>query len=144
MCEQCSAKTVLYGELLTGWYLVRATQDGLYMKKDEWGLVECNDPTFSFMTTPVIDPFDGMSDEEINKVPIDEFFKKHDPFVEVSKKVLEEMERTTGFPLDSFGRLYQSMREAGFDQEHCGAAIYWLCNLMAKMIRDNPNPIQEH
>jgi len=127
MCEyQYFDNTVLYGELFTGWYLMRCIEDSPYLKKNEWCLMESNGPAFLFMVTPVIDSSNNMSDEN---------------FKATSDKIFKEMLANSDSPLDDFGRLYQSMRGAGFDQEEqYGAAIYWLCDLMAKMIRDNPYP----
>lgn len=75
MCEQCVAKTKMYvlpgqpEEVLPGYFLVRATQDGHEMKANEWGLVRCNDPDFIFAVTPEPFAFWGMSDEELDKLP---------------------------------------------------------------------------
>lgn len=52
MCEQCLANPVSFGQPLRGFWLMRARRDGDNWKKGEWGLVECNDPTFYWVSTP--------------------------------------------------------------------------------------------
>lgn len=77
MCEQCSAATEIYvigdqSEVLPGWCLVRATQDGNFMKKGDWGLVESDVPTFIFSQTPTPNKFWGLPDEELDLLPDEE------------------------------------------------------------------------
>ena len=50
MCEQCSAETVAYNFPIDSFpfILVRATRDGDKMLNGDWGLLECNDPSFIF------------------------------------------------------------------------------------------------
>ena len=53
MCLQCLTDPYYYGEVFPGWSLMRARRQYFTeMKIKEWGLIECNDPTFYFMTTP--------------------------------------------------------------------------------------------
>lgn len=62
MCEQCLTNPISFGEIIPGFFLMRARRDGYDWKKGEWGLVEANDPTFIFRITPQInddvDPID--------------------------------------------------------------------------------------
>jgi hypothetical protein len=69
MCEQCVAEVEYYLSPLPGWSLVRATKDGDLMKKDDWGLVECNDPTFWWSVTPTPDPYDILTSEDVANLP---------------------------------------------------------------------------
>jgi len=147
MCEQCSAATDSYGEteVLPGYYLSRATRDGLWMEDGDWGLVECNDPTFIFQTTPVKDPQHGMSDEQINALPKEEF-GKFDEFVDVSEKMGREIAGSARdeFAIDQLGRLYTAMCKAGFNPDTDGRASMWLCHHLACFIEANPNPRKYH
>ena len=45
MCEQCLVNPLYFGEVLPGWYLIRARRDGDIMKVGDWGMIQCNDPT---------------------------------------------------------------------------------------------------
>ena len=64
MCDQCNANPLSYGEVIPGWTLMRARQDGIEWKKDEWGLVWSNDPTFTWTSTPTPCPLFNMPEEE--------------------------------------------------------------------------------
>ena len=69
MCEQCMAKTrVITRNILGEWTLVRATKDGMHMKKGQYGLVRCNDPDFIFDGPIEFDPTYNMTDDEINNM----------------------------------------------------------------------------
>lgn len=58
MCTQCLVNPFYYGEIAPGWFLIRARReennDKDSMKIGDWGLVECNDPSIVFKTTPFI------------------------------------------------------------------------------------------
>lgn len=57
MCTQCVVDPLYYGEFAPGWFLIRATKPDYDMEADDWGLVECNNPSVVFSTTPVVDEF---------------------------------------------------------------------------------------
>jgi len=52
MCEQCLVNPLEFGEVFPGFWLMRARRDGDSWKKGQWGLVECNDPTYVWYSTP--------------------------------------------------------------------------------------------
>ncbi len=138
MCEQCLAKTVIYvgsnskdGFVLPGYYLVRATQDGNWMQKDDWGLVRCNDPDYVWEITPVIDPFYGLKDEEIDAK-------------NVNKKEVDDFDNAVSHLEDSldmgqFEHAYLlgvAMREAGYNPTFHGyRSAEWLCHYLAEFIK---------
>jgi hypothetical protein len=69
MCEQCIAMTKLWKEpIIPGWWLVQATRDGDYMKKDEFGIVMINDPSFVFKTIPQVIESKPTTTEEFHKM----------------------------------------------------------------------------
>lgn len=64
MCEQCLVNPLNFGEPMPGWFLIRARREN-DMKVGQWGLVEANDPTFVWTTTPKLQPnFQMTIDEE--------------------------------------------------------------------------------
>ncbi len=67
MCEQCLVNPVYFGEPLPGFFLARARRDGNDWKKGDWGLIQCNDPTFYWTQTPTSNPTFGMNDTELDK-----------------------------------------------------------------------------
>lgn len=66
MCTQCLVNPFYYGEVMPGWFLIRARRASSDMDVKDWGLVECNDPSIVFSTTPYI-PASGFSVAEIEK-----------------------------------------------------------------------------
>ena len=137
MCEQCLAKTKLYirldtnnvedVEVLPGYYLVQATQDGSWMEKDDWGLVRCNDPDYAWSNTPVIDPCNGLTDEEINS-------NENEVNRKIFDEAVDDMEESLNYE-GSFDHAYflgEAMRKAGYDPEKHGyRSAAWLCNHLA-------------
>ena len=62
MCLQCLTKCVSYGQVFPGYALARATKtdypdhpDSSSWQKDQYALIECNDPTFIFNSNPLKD-----------------------------------------------------------------------------------------
>jgi hypothetical protein len=135
MCEQCSAKTVYYvhedtNNVLPGYILVRATQDGWEMKKDDWGLVKSNDPDFIWSTTPVCDPDDGLTDEQIETLQNDQSGR----YVEYEKALNNLKWSLNRGCFNYCVRLGDAMQKAGWNHDNNDGA-YWLCNHIAKFLK---------
>ena len=65
MCDQCECWALLWhNPVVPGFYLIKAQKDGWYIKKDWYGLVDCNDPDFVFSIVPEKDPLYSMSAQE--------------------------------------------------------------------------------
>ena len=155
MCEQCCAKADGYGEFIPGYYLCRANQDGHYMKKGDWGIVITNDPSFFFHTTPIKDPFHGMSDEQAEAIPLgDPIHQQWRNFYDTANTILNEMleslrdeidnkrnGRRGGNLLSHYGNLFRAMLAAGYDPERDGYDALWLCHRIAEHIEANLKPI---
>ena len=133
MCEQCVAKTVMYvghnsQEVLPGYFLVKATENGNYMNRGDWGLVRCNDPDYIWSINPVRDPADGLTDEQIDTLT-DGVFEGYDRAV----KNLEESLNKGCF--DKAVWLGTSMKQAGYrPKKHGYRGACWLCNYLAKFL----------
>jgi len=151
MCEQCCAQADGWGEFLSGWFLCRANKDGHEMSVGDWGLVECNDPTFIFRTTPVLDPLSGLSDDEINSIPMDSpISRQNDLFIDTSQKIGSEMAETYSSDVldddyswalfDAYLRLYEAMKLEGYNREKDGSPNAWLCNHIAKFLEKQSEP----
>lgn len=57
MCEQCLAEMqLIVSDVLPEFALYRATKDGGRLKSGDYGLVECNDPSFIFNVVPEAEP----------------------------------------------------------------------------------------
>lgn len=48
MCEQCITNPLYFGQPIPGYTLMRARREGNDVPLLAWGLIECNDPTFTF------------------------------------------------------------------------------------------------
>ena len=134
MCEQCNAKTIIYVKentnyVLPGYILVRATQDGREMKKGDWGLVDCNDPDFIWSVTPVCDPDDELTDEQIDALPED----CYQAYEKASKNLHDALDKGC---FDYCARLGEAMRKAGWNPDNDGIGAFWLCNHIAKFLKD--------
>jgi hypothetical protein len=135
MCEQCNAETVMYVKpntnyVLPGYFLVRATKDGRIMKKDDWGLVQCNDPDFIWSITPVCDPDDGLSDEQVDELPDDK--NRYTSYWSAAKNLSKALNLGS---FDNCVRLGEAMKKAGWVSWDVGYGTYWLCNHIAKFLK---------
>lgn len=137
MCEQCSTDAVSYGEPLPGWYLMRAQRDGMTWKAQEWGLVECNDPTFVWSATPTPDPVWGMTDEEEEA-----WFNSRlegDPELKRASLVgLSELDFFTAFrscrPNTGY-RLIVAAMARGYDPETSGDFCHWFFAYLGEWLK---------
>lgn len=139
MCEQCSAEVDEFMEVIPKWLLIRATRNSFSMKEGQWGLVWANDPSFIWTETPVVDPHDGMPDEQVDALPKEEF----DKFFEWAKKAEDFEKSLMGSPFDGY-TLYKAALDAGYDRKTDGRFSFWLFNRMGKLLAANPKPTAEN
>lgn len=126
------AETVTIGEVVPGIVLVRATVEGCYMEPGEFGLVEGDDPLYTFMRVPEPDPYDGLPDDEVNTRaetdgfgPMLDWCKLAGGF---SKRFLIDL--NTGW------RVVQACIKAGYDPDEDGDAGIWLFHRMGVMYQE--------
>ncbi len=131
MCEQCMAKTATIGEVVPGIFLVRATVQGCHMEPNEFGLVESDDPFFTFSRTPTPHPYDGLSGDKVGARveldglgPILDWSKLAGGF---SKRLLVEL--NVGW------RVVQACLKAGYNPDEDGDAALWLFNRMGVLFQ---------
>jgi hypothetical protein len=109
MCEQCLCNPIYFGQPFEGFTLARARVHGNDWKKGQWALIECNDPTFVWYDTPVID---GEWSEE--------FWDAFDCTPSVGHK------------------LYEACLKVGYNRETDGFFIAWLYDYLAGWIESTP------
>jgi hypothetical protein len=149
MCEQCCAQVDSWGEILPGWSLVRATRDGNYMKKGDWGLVEVNDPAFIFSTTPIKDLTYGLTDDEIDRMDINEIDKFHNVCALIETEMVKSLSDRwpindyagRGIHMAIWSRLDRAI-EKNTDKEY--DKFCWLVHHMAQFIEKHSKPIYLH
>jgi hypothetical protein len=74
MCTTCFVNPFFYGEVLPGFFLIRARRqyfDEMYPK--EWGLVVCNGPSLIWKTTPYLYDDENLLDKAMDAFQ-DEFY----------------------------------------------------------------------
>lgn len=130
MCLQCSVASVSFGEILPGWYLQRATRDDELgddtWPKDWWALVEVNDPTFVFETTPELDP--------THSVAYSDFTEEQNKSLELwCRKARKFQNELIGPPKDGH-RLIEAAKQAGWDRKKDPNFAEWLFHRMARIL----------
>lgn len=139
MCEQCLTNPIYFGEPLPGLYLARARRDGNDWKKREWGLIEINDPSFVWTSTPTVNPCFGMDLDEI------------EAYVEAHPGMSEDEENRAygigGVPMDFIDQF--SLMDPEFGHFIVGEAIkvgfrpkidtfvYWFYDYLGKWILEH-------
>lgn len=121
MCEQCIVNPLYFGEVLPGWFLIRARRQGSMMEVGDWGMVQCNDPTFVWSSTP--------------KMTKEEF----DGFVYLPEDFEESlyMYVTNGYDL------LISAIKVGYNREEHGRFSQWLFWHLSEYIRNTEPTVEE-
>ncbi len=130
MCEQCLAETKMYNdekEVLPGFFLVRATKDGQFMKTGDWGLVMGNNPSFLFSSTPEKEPF--VVDENNNDITD---LKIWEEWLGKVKLFDFNLNQTNNNLKDSY-LLVKSCYEAGY-KDNDGYVGYWLFSYLSQFV----------
>lgn len=140
MCQQCMTNAQNYGELLPGWYLMRAQNDGTPMMDDKiwkagmWGLVWSNDPLTIWSSTGTPNPAFGLDDkaeEELWEANKDN---------EIGKRIVLDLpddfeEAFASFsPLTGYDLITAAMQR-GYDPEKSGDLSWWLFDWMGEFLK---------
>jgi len=141
MCEQCQARAVTYvgpkkKNVLPNYFLVRATKNGSKMKEGDWGLVRINDPDYIWSITPLLDPDDGLSDEEIISPFKDNNYKEDSNYKEFYKAVSNIEKSLNSGSFDKAIQLGEAMKKSGYNpHKHGYRSAFWLCDHIAKFLK---------
>ena len=68
MCQQCTTNALYFGTPIPGYHLMRARRSDSEIQVGQWGLIECNDPTFVFTFDFHIKPGTKDWDEQVYKL----------------------------------------------------------------------------
>jgi hypothetical protein len=138
MCEQCLTNPISFGEPMPGFFLKRARRDGNDWKQGEWGLIECNDPSYRWCTTPTPDSTWGMTDDE--EEAWFENADKSSPEYRRAIEVLSDSENDfyAAFkvcsPLSGYD-LVKAAIEVGYDPERSGSFQYWFFDYLGEWLK---------
>ena len=120
MCSQCMTAAVSYGEVFPGFALMLATKtdypdhpDMQEWKEGEFGLVECNDPTFYLTHAPIKD-----DDSEA--------------YWKVGAQMEEDI--CAGGNVRAIYRLIEGAKTKGYNLEEDGIFGFWLSDYLAKYL----------
>ena len=134
MCEQCLTNPVYFGEPIPGFILARARRQGNDWNIGDWGLIECNDPSFTWSMTPTPNPCWGMTDDEEdewenaadkNSIEYKRWFGWPREFVEQ----FENCGPNTGYDLVA------AAMQVGYDRKKDGTFAYWLFDYLAEYLK---------
>jgi len=136
MCEQCLTWPISFGQPIPGYTLMRARRDGNEWMKGEWGLIECNDPTFVWKSTPTPTLAYGMTVEE--EAALLESLDPESP--EYARADLwlppdDFVDGLTGNAVDSY-KLVRAAVEKGYDIEKDGNFYLWFFDYLGEWIKN--------
>lgn len=136
MCEQCTAATKTYGEVVPHWSLIQATRDGNYMKENDFGLVNCNDPSFIWSgdVVPLKDPTFEFTDEQFDATMSAEDDALFDKFI-ANAEILEASFKSD--PESGYSLIINCMK-AGYDRKKHNRFMLWLLHRIAIVMERNP------
>ena len=137
MCEQCNTEAAFFGEPIPGWYLMRATKDGIKWKSGEWGLVFRNDPDLYWTSTPTPSALFNIQDEDEQEAWL-QANKGTPEYVRVWMEVPHDF--ATAFMMEP-GLGYDLVTAAmkrGYDPETSGDFTTWFFDLLGEHLKDMP------
>lgn len=123
MCELCTAKTEYLGSPLPGWHLSRATKNGDWMRKGQYGLTISNDPAYVWNDAPEVTPLAELAGR---KKPFEKRSKKEQAVIARYRTAVYRFRDafSEGHPVYGW-RLIEAMRKVGFTPDK-GGFEFWL------------------
>lgn len=148
MCLQCTVNAkALVRNIIPGYSLMISMKDNAEWPKGWYGLVSCNDPDFVWEQKPLVDPWVGLTDEQIDacsKKQQREWLK----FAQTADKIAKAMRvhPEVGW------RFVEACRKAGFGERapkdpskishnvfkeeiYSGCPVYWFVNHAARKMK---------
>lgn len=120
---QCLTEAKMYGEVIPGWYLVKATKTSPWghWPAGYWGLVRMNDPDFVWEP----DPLEEDPEAPVDENGLSEFYRRHNDFEEALHS-----HPNVGYTL------IKDAMKVGYNPEEEGYVTFWLFERMARMLSD--------
>lgn len=135
MCLECVTEAeTLIEDIIPGYRLTVAMKDAEDWPKGYYGLVRGNDPDFVWPPDDYIDPFSGMTDEEIEAA--DE--KAPDPrwqeWYDFASFIARIRDRFNTHPIIGW-HFINACQECGYDHYYDGDVIYWFIDRVNRRLR---------
>lgn len=114
MCSQCMTNPNYYNSRVFGMGLMRATKNDYdtnpTWEKDEFGIIECNDPTFYFKTLPVeVKPeWLEIPDSDPTDMSLPDYPPDYVKALEVATNIEEEILSSSELRFSSLKRLFDT------------------------------------
>jgi len=141
MCTQCIVNPLYFGEVLPGWYLIRARREAPNeMDVGDWGLLRCNDPDVVFKTTPMKDP--DPSDEDGTKDPESSTISDPNLLKEFYNRVDKFSDEFYCSPYIGYLLVEAGIR-VGYNHENDGSFIDWLFSYLGEYIDKTEPTVEE-
>jgi hypothetical protein len=124
-CDLCFSNAILIGEFFAGHDLIQ--HEGHYK------IVDGHDELIRFPGPPLLDPVDGMTEEQEEAAYADlEFDKRAVAYTEYAEKFRTEY---LLFHPQTGARIVDLSKEVGYNQDSHGWLEYWLSHRAATMIQ---------
>lgn len=134
MCEQCLTWPISFGNPLPGYKLMRARRDGNDWKRGEWGLIQCNDPTFTWKKTPTPSPTWGMTDEE-EEAALEAMGDDHPDRYRALGLGLGDFEKAFNCSPTQGYELIAAAKKRGYNPKKHGFFTYWFFDYLGEWLK---------
>jgi hypothetical protein len=150
MCEECSIEAKSFGEILPGYRLIQATQDGWYIKNGQWAVVCGNDPDFYWVRPPESAPPEIPEDD--HHPDSERLFNEHNEWLTRAEGAMRTAPTRASqlprgfdpsqdpFPFRQTHKLVEAGLKAGWNQDEHGDFELWLFSRAGQWIKDHPMP----
>jgi hypothetical protein len=129
LCCLCFSDSTVYGEFFRGHDLI--------LHDEHYKIVDGHDELIRYPGRPLLDPVDGMTEEQETAAYNDpEFDKRVVEYMEYAEKFRTEYLR---FHPQTGALIVELAKEVGYDQDKHGWLEYWLTHRAAQMIRHYQN-----
>jgi hypothetical protein len=119
---------IIYGEVAGPYYLVQEISTKIWSLYD----TSCYRFLFHMKREPIMDPFDGLSDDDINNLAEElDLFNTSAHYHELCEGICETL-----LTIDDTIDLYIFCLVCGYNKDTDGHIVYWLVNKMGLLIKN--------
>jgi hypothetical protein len=135
MCDLCLANSeLLIADVVPNVHFeVACCDNGEGWERGEYGFVFMNGPFVTWKGLPIVDPYDGLSDDEIDMIQND------DPILKLNQHYLDVNSDIEDYFYMRPNVAYwfiQSCIKDGYKPEEDGSVVFWVMNILAKKLKE--------